>query len=412
MEKCDLSCISCKSLFNIDLVPYVLPCQHIYCFECLKKTEIPNTKSILCPHDERMFEIEIEKVPVSRFYKNFKHLFCNTHVDRDIEFVHIEKKDLLCTLCVFKCGYLQNELKKYSQKDFLDDLKQIENYLEKISQEHNNKINEFRTNKSNNSKDVQKYFKKTSEVFKIPFANDNNSLSDKFENVNFNPFVRQFTNQNELNNSNDLFLDSIILKDHPNKEFMIDCFPEGKIKSLTKLYQGSKYNFNLRDLIKLCEKKGSTLTVFKSSNTGLVFGIYLTESYYNNSFYYLSKTAPNSFIFQLDFKTKHPLKNNNSPYVIHSIDNNFLKFGGGYYYSIIPKYYDLNISGECNSNKDSYSNLGNEFIPPPPSFFNLEEDQTKWDNNLKNLYQEKCHCHLAGTRNFSIQEMEVFNITW
>jgi hypothetical protein len=96
--------------------------------------------------------------------------------------------------------------------------------------------------------------------------------------------------------------------------------------------------------------------------------------------------APGSFIFSLRNKEnlppfKAPLKSNSSPYAIYCSTSYGPSFGGGH---------DLHISNNAASNTGSYTGFGSYYQAP---------------SGVSSSYTI-----LAGTRNFSPSEVEVFYI--
>ena len=149
------------------------------------------------------------------------------------------------------------------------------------------------------------------------------------------------------------------------------------------LYQGSRDWFGAFDFHSHCDHKPNTLTIVKSIN-GNIFGGFASAQWKSTTSLDIDKSA---FIFSLINKENRPLlfehtsSNNNSICLSSSFGP---VFGG---------YYDLFICDNSNENTFSFSNLGSTYTHPEYSYGS-----------------EKAKTILAGTYNFQVQEIEVFQI--
>lgn len=155
-------------------------------------------------------------------------------------------------------------------------------------------------------------------------------------------------------------------------------------KKLSLLYRASEHNFSSSKFHQMCDGKGPTLTIVRSSSKTL-FGGYASRSWYSGDKY---EPAPDSFLFSLDKETRHE---------IYQYEGNAMRgsndwgpcFGGSIFGS------DLNISDKCNSGSSSYSDLGQTYSLP------------KGINERSDAAQS----YLGGSYLFQVEEYEVFKVT-
>jgi len=157
----------------------------------------------------------------------------------------------------------------------------------------------------------------------------------------------------------------------------------GREISLWELfYQGSRDGFEALKFHNLCNKKGPTITIVKST-TNCVFGGYNPESWASNGKYVQNSAI---FLFSLQnpvLNTAGPLKfdyKGGSQFGAYCQSTYGPTFGGGH---------DLYIADKCNTVNYSYSNIGTSFIVP-----------TNYD----------AKCILAGAYNFTVEEIEVYGM--
>lgn len=260
----DFNCCLCKRDFCLKLIPYELPCTHIYCFDCLKQSQNQNLN---CPKDKKSFDMALDKVPINNLWA------------------------------------------KLVQSAFGS------NFFEEIAQK--------------------------------------------------NPFTK-----------------SEILKNHPNSLFLNKCFDK-KIFKLELLYRASENFYSSNGFHALCDFKGPTLVVIRSKLENKVFGGFSSiswgvlpgENYFE---------ADGSFLFQLDYKTKHDIYKNQEKAICQTYQGPH--FGGGT---------DLYVAPFCNKQKSS-SNLGYTYSLP---------------NNMEYKSKEAKQ-YLAGAHEFLIDEYEVFKVNF
>ena len=119
------------------------------------------------------------------------------------------------------------------------------------------------------------------------------------------------------------------IKDIPNflgyDEFLSNLFDGKKFKSKL-LYRGSRDGFDAAKFHQLCDNKVPTITLIKSVK-GLIFGGYSSIDWASNVNNY--KSAPGSFLFSLNKKTKHEIYQNQH-HAIYLHNDYGPRIGGGH----------------------------------------------------------------------------------
>ena len=148
------------------------------------------------------------------------------------------------------------------------------------------------------------------------------------------------------------------------------------------LYRGSEDGFSASKFHIKCDNKQNTLTIVKSTN-GFIFGGY-TESYWDQS--NTHKSDPNAFLFSLINKENKPIRMEiiagKECQSIYGTSVSGPRFGAGS---------DIIIADNANINTNSFTNLGCSYKHPVYAY---------GSNEIK--------CFLAGTYNFQISDVEVF----
>ena len=152
-------------------------------------------------------------------------------------------------------------------------------------------------------------------------------------------------------------------------------------------YRATDDGWNARDFHRKCNDVGPTVTLVKCGIS--VFGGYTDQSWRLNQDSFASyKRSKTSFLFSL--RNKHhispfkcPINDYQADKAIYSYLYWGATFGGGF---------DLHISSDASTNKDSHSDLGDTYHPPPG--YQHGTPQTK--------------ALLAGSKNFTPTEIEVF----
>jgi hypothetical protein len=164
-------------------------------------------------------------------------------------------------------------------------------------------------------------------------------------------------------------------------EKILSWLPQNSKSSLLLLFKASRDGFSASKFHQLCDNKGATLTIIKSSNNYL-FGGYTPLSWKNSGSYQQDNTN-SSFIFTLTNPyniepTKFSLK---TPQYAICCNSNYLPtFGSGH---------DIHLCDNCNSQNSSYT-----------GFSVLYTNTTGKGNAI-----------FTGSQNFTTLEIEVYQIS-
>jgi hypothetical protein len=153
------------------------------------------------------------------------------------------------------------------------------------------------------------------------------------------------------------------------------------------IYRGSKNGFSASEFHKNCDGNKETLTIILSENNN-IFGGYINGNWSANNILKENNrfgTDNTSFIFSLINKYNEPiiLKCIESSQAYYKSSNRLISFGMS----------DILITTNCNINKTSQSNLGFSYKHP----------------NFKRGSKES-QSFLAGTQNFQVKEIEVYEL--
>ena len=151
------------------------------------------------------------------------------------------------------------------------------------------------------------------------------------------------------------------------------------------LYRGSRDGFRASDFHSRCDYKPNTLTIVKSTN-GNIFGGFTSAQWKSIDSFEKDNSA---FIFSL-------INQENKSLLFEQTSNGKSSIGlfreyGPLFGNIDGN--DINIFGCSNTNTTSYSNLGNSYTHPDYPFGS-----------------ERVKTILAGTHNFQVLEIEVFQL--
>lgn len=478
-------CSKCEFIFLEETPSFKMPCKHILCLKCFEISFNSEKKSIICPLDQKSFNMQIQNTINEEFSQK---LICNKHNEEEIKFVHSEKKEFICAICSFENHYNPNDVKLYLKKDFQEDVKMIEDKLldlEKNLKKDIKNIKDFRLKKYLNSKEIQNFFSNSfnflrnidpkfnlkcfdeeiienqeiihnniPKLFKVRLQEFNDELAFNKEQMNIkleeincklmkeNEKIKkkledqiflidkkmnekiQLFNEQVLQNSqliNDqmiqkltgfetilkdfnIFYPSDILKIHPNRLYLIEIFKsEGKqIKQLTRIYRASDHQFKSSKFHEICDKRGPTLVVIQAKDSKRVFGGYASESWCADKGYH---SAPGSFLFQLDFKTKHTIYQNPDNAMFSGSNYNPV-FGGG-------SECDILLYSDCNKvSNQTFSNLGKTYSLPLKNAVNNNNNNDNNNELSMNFKSEEAKSYLANSYNFAVSDFEVFTINF
>ena len=178
------------------------------------------------------------------------------------------------------------------------------------------------------------------------------------------------------------FIESNIIE-NTNDEFKIKDWLESvnKVSKPKLLYRASRDGWDGTDFHRQCDKKGSILTIVKSTD-GYIFGGYTSTSWTSSQNYQFSS---NAFLFSLKCHAglkavKMNLTNHVSSYSICCIANDGPTFGRGF---------DLHISSNANTTMNSNSKVGHTYSLP---------------SGVTDEY------FLTGRNSFQVSEYEVFQV--
>lgn len=152
-------------------------------------------------------------------------------------------------------------------------------------------------------------------------------------------------------------------------------------KKLCLLYRASEHNFSASKFHQLCDGKGPTLTIIRSTSKTL-FGGYASKSWFSGDIY---EAAPDSFLFSLDKETRHEIYQSEGKAMRGSQDWGPC-FGGSIFGG------DLTLSDQCDCGSTSYSDLGQTYSLPKGV----------------QLSSDAAQSYLGGP--FQVEEYEVFRI--
>ena len=176
--------------------------------------------------------------------------------------------------------------------------------------------------------------------------------------------------------TNSYYMDSRIIKNADDIAMITKWLPSKSTSSIKYklLLRGTRDGFHSQVFHQKCDDKKNTLVIIKTA-FGKVCGGF-TEVTWNPIGNY--KSQSHSFLFSIDHKTKFPLKKEHQQYSISTGAHYLPTFGGGC---------DLHLSGNCNTNLDSYANFGHTY-------------------DKKEFKRED----LTGGYNFKVEEYEVFEV--
>jgi hypothetical protein len=156
-------------------------------------------------------------------------------------------------------------------------------------------------------------------------------------------------------------------------------------RKLTLLYRGSLHGYKASDFHSKCDDISKTLTLIKAAASGNIFGGYTEATWDGNNQYKSDKSA---FIFSLVNLENKPIKvnisNRHEHNAIYTCSAYGPLFGAGH---------DIVISDNSNTSNDSCSNFGRNYVHQNYTF-----------------RSEKAKQFLAGSLNFNVEEIEVFQL--
>ncbi len=256
--------------------------------------------------------------------------------------------------------------------------------LQKINDEHHYLEELVKNNASNQTIFIDRnprYFEYILDYMRSRAINESFLMPASLDIINSLQTEAKFYNLNSF--LIDLALNPSAILSHQQKINLLNLcnFPLNLKWKL--IYRATVDGFSAANFHSKCDGKSNTLTIIKSMNS-CIFGGY-TEAFWTQ--HNRNECDSNSFIFSLENLYEKPLliKCTYPNVSIYGSKYNGPIFGGGYGLGLD----DLNISDESNLNSNSYSNLNSNY-----SCDYLDTIDAK--------------CFLAGSINFQISEIEVF----
>ena len=179
-------------------------------------------------------------------------------------------------------------------------------------------------------------------------------------------------------NKNNIFNDSLIVKDEQDKNLLNSWISEkGNIAKLNLLYRATKDGDTSKIFFEKCSHKGPTISLIKTKK-GRRFGGF-TKTEWTDKQEWKTLKDKNAFLFSLDDKKKYKILK--PDYAMRCIPYNYcLAYGN-----------DCCGEGLC---------VHNGFL----------QKSDNWENNDKKVYDLPSDNCLSGEKNFSIEELEVYQI--
>ena len=376
-----LSCPNCNKPYDEHTIPLELPCGHSYCEFCTTKFYSEQSK-FMCFQENKIFKIPNSSLHIPYDYYKKAMLkskseensyICSKH-KKEINFICDKHKEFMCCLCIWDHANDQEFTRTYTEESLIQDLSKIEVKLKditKVSDSLRAKIQDIKMKKVYQSKEIADFFLSINN-FIGPLDNADENRRFPLENIAFNkPIIL----------SNKPFEESELIMLAPNKKYLVSMFG-GKNKIITKLlYRASRDGYKAKKFHEFCDKKGPTLTIVRvisKKTDDHYFGGFNSSSWDQGELEF--KDAPGSFLFSLNYKTKHEIIKDKVE-IICLDDNSGPIFGNGY---------DLYISSNCNQNYYSYSRIGNTY----------------------SFYQVVSCMYLSGHPYFKVDDYEVFSISF
>jgi hypothetical protein len=171
----------------------------------------------------------------------------------------------------------------------------------------------------------------------------------------------------------------------PKDAILIEKWINSKNKKPWKcIYKATKDGFDAAKFHKLCDQKGETISVIKSTN-GNIFGGYTPKSWDTTGSYVYDAAA---FMFSLVNAQKKAQK-----FDQNTIYGQYTQLGNSSYNVTFGGGHDLNICSNSHTTNSSYSNFGYSYTISSTGYA---------------YGQTQAQSFLAGSYNFKTLEIEVF----
>eukprot|EP01091_Cochliopodium_minus_P005578 TRINITY_DN15484_c0_g1_i1.p1 TRINITY_DN15484_c0_g1~~TRINITY_DN15484_c0_g1_i1.p1 ORF type:complete len:384 (-),score=79.88 TRINITY_DN15484_c0_g1_i1:71-1222(-) len=340
---------------------------------------------VIVRRDVIMLEASLHKYeisPINQYFTNLDNIFNDTLPDKEyfdlssrIKKYHVLMDEAVLPI-LSEWEKVINNVKEYYlsvQKKISEDtgfIQKVRRLLE-IPNDEFSVILEMNENKFEPS------------VLDFDFQCDSSNEMEKI--VNLKNFLYSFYRPIEFRSKdkNYFFLESSILIDFNERIMMENWLMILNVpkKKSELLYRGSKNGFSSTNFHSICNNKPNTITFIRSNN--FIFGGYTPISWTSAGGY---KCDTGSFIFSLSNPSNMPIlfKILKPQFSIDDSSNYGPTFGGGN---------DIYISDNCNSNSNSYSNLGHSYSGCPHKFESVE-----------------AKTFLCGSYKFRVDEIEVYQL--
>jgi hypothetical protein len=432
--KSEFTCTYCMKIYR---KPVILPCNHCLCDKHLKDIDVLKVKTIQCKTCKQEFALDENEFKPNEIVQNLiekeMHLtkaekaikkLCEESLDEGIR-LNDEHEDNKSVLMLKSFEHFQEirrkiDLQREELKNEIDKIalamieqtKEFEIFFMKRLEPNREIASEYTTE----LEFVNEAFREPEallELEKTPIENVQSEISEKLEALKthfkeFDEMMNHFFATNSFQPNLTFDKDSfgcLNLIDYygynggkilsTKQEYLNDLirlceFPsDANIWYL--LYRGSRDGFRAEDFHEKCDGESSTLTIIKAKSSDFIFGGY-TDAEWES--FGGDKSDPNAFIFSLINKDHKPCKMNvtDPNRAIYCSSRYGPIFGG----SIIREDTtflngDIRVANNGNVNMDNFSNLGNAYNHP--SYL---------------LESKEAASFLAGTLNFQIEEIEVY----
>jgi len=182
--------------------------------------------------------------------------------------------------------------------------------------------------------------------------------------------------------TNNVEMDTMILQNETEECQLMEWLSEVSEKKPKLIYRASQDGWDVFNFHQKCDHQGPTVTIVLTTD-GRIFGGYSDKAWSSSS--NTSMSSHVSFLFALSPDTIYiPLSGKGNLWAVYHSESYGPTFGDGY---------QLHISSNANTNDDSYSN-----------FLALEKTTYALPDGITDPY------FLAGTRNFQIDNYEVFSV--
>lgn len=376
-------CLFCETELSKEEEKIKLKCNHVICNNCKDKLKKDKNDNYICEVDFCKKEISnddiLNDLNTLDFIENNNVGIINCEIHgNQIEYFSKSDKKFICIKCLSQ--FLEkpsNDIVHINSNLITKDLYRIRLQFEKLIKD----IDNFTNKKEKKSNFLSNLFYQSINIFNALYKNSFENNLDVYKKI----FKTENFGQSTIRNSKiqfeenkiikELSLNSKIIKKKEDENFIRSLF-ERKF-DLALLYRASENNFSAEKFHENCDKKGSTLCLFKSEH-GKIFGGFSDKSWFSKITFKFSKK---SFLFSLEFKKKLVSFRNFNRALFFSLRNGPC-FGE-----------DLMIGDKANEKKSSRSFLGRSY--------------ETCEGYYESYEAQKC---LAGSPNFALEDYEVYQI--